>query len=340
MTAPASPPDADALRAAWERVVAARDASPPDCQCRSATGPLIDAWFGRVTVRQASNLLVERDGFRAPQDPQAEARCRADLAAAQAAQTAAARLPPAGGDWLLDVREEAEVRDRPRPGAVNIPLGQLRRRLAEVPRDRRVVVFCASGKRAPLGVDVLRAAGYSACDGHAATCPAPWALGPDGTPVQADEAPEVPHLVATGPVDARLGAADEPGGVLAGLLSSAQGAAAGAGQGLGAGAGQGAADAFRAAVPGLADAVRAEVPRTVAAAADAAKTEAPAVVQAVDPAVREAAEGAGAAAARGARGEVSGSAWGAGATLAAGAVLVLGVGAAVWAAFFRGPPGK
>ena len=34
------------------------------------------------------------------------------------------------------------------PGAVNIPLGQLRARLGELPRDQEILFICRSGQRA------------------------------------------------------------------------------------------------------------------------------------------------------------------------------------------------
>ncbi len=51
------------------------------------------------------------------------------------------------GTFLLDVREEAEVRHSPFAGATNIPLSQLRQRWSELPTDKRLLVFCQSGIR-------------------------------------------------------------------------------------------------------------------------------------------------------------------------------------------------
>jgi rhodanese-related sulfurtransferase len=70
------------------------------------------------------------------------------------------------GDRLvvLDVRPAAEHAAGHLPGAVSIPVGELRRRLAELPRDREVVAYC----RGPYcafaheAVAVLREAGFSA----------------------------------------------------------------------------------------------------------------------------------------------------------------------------------
>jgi rhodanese-related sulfurtransferase len=47
------------------------------------------------------------------------------------------------------------------PGAVNISHEQLGSRLDEVPKDKDVVLYCRSGRRAAMAADVLRANGYS-----------------------------------------------------------------------------------------------------------------------------------------------------------------------------------
>ena len=48
---------------------------------------------------------------------------------------------------LIDVREPDEVAQASIPGALHIPMGELLERIAEVPRDRRVVFICHSGAR-------------------------------------------------------------------------------------------------------------------------------------------------------------------------------------------------
>ena len=67
---------------------------------------------------------------------------------------------PAGA-LLLDVREPAEVLAGALPGAVNIPLGQLRKRLDELPKNREIVAYCAVGIRGYLAERTLRARGYN-----------------------------------------------------------------------------------------------------------------------------------------------------------------------------------
>jgi NADPH-dependent 2,4-dienoyl-CoA reductase/sulfur reductase-like enzyme/rhodanese-related sulfurtransferase len=59
------------------------------------------------------------------------------------------------GAFLLDVREPVELAVESAPGAVNIPLGQLRGRLGELPRDREIHVLCRSGQRAYYATRIL-----------------------------------------------------------------------------------------------------------------------------------------------------------------------------------------
>ena len=61
---------------------------------------------------------------------------------------------------LLDVREEAEVQAYAVPGAVNIPLGQLRDRLGELDREKRHIIFCAVGVRAYNAARILAQNGF------------------------------------------------------------------------------------------------------------------------------------------------------------------------------------
>lgn len=61
----------------------------------------------------------------------------------------------------LDVREPGEWNLFRIPGAVLVPLGELSDRVdATVPRDKRVVVYCARGNRSVLAADVMQRMGY------------------------------------------------------------------------------------------------------------------------------------------------------------------------------------
>lgn len=61
---------------------------------------------------------------------------------------------------LLDVRESWEWVTARIPGATHIPMGQIPTRLGEIPQDRPVVVYCATGQRSGAVTDALRQAGY------------------------------------------------------------------------------------------------------------------------------------------------------------------------------------
>jgi NADPH-dependent 2,4-dienoyl-CoA reductase/sulfur reductase-like enzyme/rhodanese-related sulfurtransferase len=63
---------------------------------------------------------------------------------------------------LLDVREKPELAVEHVPDAVNIPLGQLRARLDELPRDREIRVVCRSGQRAYTATRLLVQNGFDA----------------------------------------------------------------------------------------------------------------------------------------------------------------------------------
>ena len=59
------------------------------------------------------------------------------------------------GALLLDIREEAEVTAFEIPGAVNIPLGQLRSRLNELDKNQEIITFCAVGVRSYNAARIL-----------------------------------------------------------------------------------------------------------------------------------------------------------------------------------------
>ena len=46
------------------------------------------------------------------------------------------------------------------PGAVNLPLDELRERLGEVDRGQRIVAYCQLGQRGYLATRILSQAGY------------------------------------------------------------------------------------------------------------------------------------------------------------------------------------
>jgi peroxiredoxin family protein/rhodanese-related sulfurtransferase/TusA-related sulfurtransferase len=66
------------------------------------------------------------------------------------------------GVMLLDVRTAEEFSFGSLPGAVNIPLDDLRERMQELPKDKEIIVFCAVGLRGYLAQRILRGHGYTA----------------------------------------------------------------------------------------------------------------------------------------------------------------------------------
>jgi NADPH-dependent 2,4-dienoyl-CoA reductase/sulfur reductase-like enzyme/rhodanese-related sulfurtransferase len=64
--------------------------------------------------------------------------------------------------YILDVREPVEFADGHFTGAVNIPLPALRGRLAEIPKDKDILVYCAAGQRSYYGTRILRQNGFIA----------------------------------------------------------------------------------------------------------------------------------------------------------------------------------
>ena len=66
------------------------------------------------------------------------------------------------GGFLLDVREPVELAVEHLPQSLNIPLGELRSRLDELPRDREILVVCRSGQRAYTATRMLVQNGFDA----------------------------------------------------------------------------------------------------------------------------------------------------------------------------------
>ncbi len=62
---------------------------------------------------------------------------------------------------LVDVRDPAEVAKGSIPGAIHIPLNDLRSRLAELPKDKELLVFCQSGQRSYNACRILLQHGYA-----------------------------------------------------------------------------------------------------------------------------------------------------------------------------------
>jgi len=75
-------------------------------------------------------------------------------AAALAEQLGSSEAP-----LLIDVRSDGERRQKRIAGSLHIPLQRLRQRIEEVPRDRRLAVYCAAGYRSSMAVSLFEQAG-------------------------------------------------------------------------------------------------------------------------------------------------------------------------------------
>jgi rhodanese-related sulfurtransferase len=73
-----------------------------------------------------------------------------------------AKMQNGNKPFVLDVRQPEEYRLGHIPGAKLIPLGELSRRMNEVPKGREIVCICATGHRSLPAVRQLAAAGYTA----------------------------------------------------------------------------------------------------------------------------------------------------------------------------------
>ena len=67
----------------------------------------------------------------------------------------------ASGALLVDVRTVAEFCDGTIPGALNIPVDELERRISEITPGTEIVVYCAAGRRAERAKTILAAHGFS-----------------------------------------------------------------------------------------------------------------------------------------------------------------------------------
>lgn len=80
----------------------------------------------------------------------------------------------AGAVWL-DVRYPSEYRNHRLPGAINVPLSEIRNAIDLLDRDREYVVYCQTGRRASAAAFLLSQRGYraSCLDGGLNACELP-----------------------------------------------------------------------------------------------------------------------------------------------------------------------
>lgn len=62
--------------------------------------------------------------------------------------------------YVLDVRTPGEFRQGHIPQAHLIPLGELGKRMLEIPNDKTIVTVCRSGSRSKMAATQLQKSGY------------------------------------------------------------------------------------------------------------------------------------------------------------------------------------
>ncbi len=66
------------------------------------------------------------------------------------------------GAVIVDVRTVDEFEDGHYPKAINIPVNELPKRAAEIgPKDKPVLLYCASGSRSAMGAMLLKTMGFT-----------------------------------------------------------------------------------------------------------------------------------------------------------------------------------
>jgi NADPH-dependent 2,4-dienoyl-CoA reductase/sulfur reductase-like enzyme/rhodanese-related sulfurtransferase len=126
------------------------------------TDVLATAIAGRLTVFDLENLdLAYSPPFSSANDPVNTAGFVAGHVTRGDVVTVSPENWKPDGEFLLDVRESSEIAESGLlSNAVHIPLGELRDRLSELPRDRRILVYCQKGQRGYLAACALKGSGF------------------------------------------------------------------------------------------------------------------------------------------------------------------------------------
>ena len=106
---------------------------------------------GATSISSSGNLVTQMDMKRAVENAKSKV-----LDAGQV------YIHHIQNGFILDVRNPTEVAIDRVPGAVNIPLPQLRARLSELPADREIHVHCRSGQRSYYATRILLQNGFRA----------------------------------------------------------------------------------------------------------------------------------------------------------------------------------
>lgn len=78
------------------------------------------------------------------------------------------------GALILDVRSQKEYREGHNPRSLNIPIEKVAFELSRLPRERAIIVCCASGWRSHKAAQILKRYGiknvYNACSWQNTIC--------------------------------------------------------------------------------------------------------------------------------------------------------------------------
>lgn len=107
--------------------------------------------------------LISGCGQQATSAPATSANGEIDLATLPALLDPATvnQLRDRADVLLIDVREQAEYNEGHIPGITLIPMGEIPGRLAEIPKDKTVVVTCRSGNRSSQVASYLQQQGFT-----------------------------------------------------------------------------------------------------------------------------------------------------------------------------------
>jgi NADPH-dependent 2,4-dienoyl-CoA reductase/sulfur reductase-like enzyme/rhodanese-related sulfurtransferase len=123
---------------------------------------LATAIAGRMTVFDLEELdLAYSPPFGSANDPVNVAGFVADHIVRGDIATVSPEEWKPNGEFILDVRDRSEIAELGQlANAVHIPLAELRDRLRELPRDRKILVYCQKGQRGYLAACALKGHGF------------------------------------------------------------------------------------------------------------------------------------------------------------------------------------
>lgn len=126
------------------------------------TDVLATAIAGKLTVFDLESLdLAYAPPFGSANDPVNTAGFVADHIVRGDVATISPEDWKPNGEFLLDVREPGEVAEFGMlRNAVHIPMGELRDRLGELPRNREILIYCQKGQRGYLAACALLGRGF------------------------------------------------------------------------------------------------------------------------------------------------------------------------------------